>query len=286
MTGTVLDACLCLLLVSAAAVTVASVPDQTPQRDRADAAATSLSTTASFEYSLAPGARRADPEFATFERTSGPTFTRHARGSLAALLARAAVRTVHVGGESVTYAAADFRSKAAGATRAALPPATQVVVRWEPYPGSHVARRFVVGPRPPATADVNAATVRAPSGVSPPSTAASVARRQGFRGLSRVVAGATVAGLVPPERTRLALSQDPPVRTLVRYRYRRLAELYGTDVDDELADGEARAANGKLTAAATGEVESDLRREFDSPEAAAGSLDIGTVEIVVRTWSP
>lgn len=285
MTGSVLDACLCLLLVSAAAVTVATVPEQSQGLDRADAAASTLSTTATFEYSLAPGARRADPDLVTFQRTAGPTFTREARGSLASLLARAAVRTVRVNGNPVTHVAADFERETVAATRDALPVRTQVVVRWRPYRGAHVARQFTIGPRPPADTEVNAATVRVPSGVSTPENASSVARRRGFAGLSSTVARALVTGLVPPEKARLALAADPPTSTLMEYRYRRLAALYGTNVSAELDEGDARAANRKLSAAAADEVEADLRREFDGPEDAARSLDPDTVRIVVRTWS-
>jgi hypothetical protein len=287
MTDTVLDACLCLLLVSAAAVTVVTVPGPSDpaETNRADAVAESLAATTTVQYTLAPGARRADPDLATFERTSGPAFRRRARGSFVSLLARAAVRTVRVQGAPVTYAAADFQRRVVGATRAALPPRTQVVVRWEPYPGSHISRRFTVGPAPPGDADVNAATVRAPSGTGVLNDPVPVARERGFAGLSELVAGSFVAGLVPPAQARVALAGDPPVSTLMRYRYRRLAGRYGTTVDDSLEDGDVEQVNRDLTLAASDEVEADLRTAFDSPEAASRTLDLGTVDVVVRTWS-
>lgn len=285
MTASALDACLCLLLVSAAAVTVASVPDASPERDRADAVAESLTSTAAFEYTLAPGATRADESLATFERTAGPEFRRDAHGSLSTLLARAAVRTVRVDGDPVTNAAADFAHETRNATSGSLPARTQVVVRWRPYPGAHLGREFAVGPSPPRGADVNAATVRVPGPVSNPERAELVARRKGFDGLSAAVAGSLVDGLLPPAQTRLALAGDPPVSTLMRYRYRRFAALYEVDVDDAIARGDTRAANDRLAAAMADRVEADLRASFDAPTEAADHLALGRVDVVVRTWS-
>lgn len=285
MTASALDACLCLLLVSAAAVTVASVPDGSPERDRADAVAESLTSTAAFQYTLAPGARRADESLATFERRAGPEFRRHAHGSLSTLLARAAVRTVRVDGDPVTHAGDDFAGKARNATRGSLPIRTQVVVRWRPYPGAHLGREFAVGPSPPRGADVNAATIRIPGPVSTPERAELVARREGFEGLAASVSDALVDGLLPRAQTRLALAGDPPVSTLMRYRYRRFAALYGVDVDDALDRGDARAANDRLAAAMADRVEADLRASFDEPTEAADHIALGRVDVVVRTWS-
>lgn len=285
MTASALDACLCLLLVSAAAVTVASVPDAPREQDRADAVAESLAATAAFEYTLAPGAVRADESLISFERTRGPEFRRYARGSLSALLARAAVRTVRVDGKPVTHAGVDFARKARDETRTSLPGRAQVVVRWRPYPGAHLGREFAVGPSPPRDADVNAATVRVPGSVSNPADAERVARHDGFDGLATAVATSLVDGLLPPDQTRLALAGDAPVSTLMRYRYRRFAALYGVDVADLLAHGDTRATNDRLAAAMADHVESDLRASFDSPSQAADHIALGRVDVVVRTWS-
>lgn len=285
MTATVLDACLCLLLVSAAAVTVASVPTPDVGVDRADSAADTLAATTSFNYTLSPGARRADPELASFDRTHGQAFTRHSRGSLASLLGRAAVRTARIDGELPTHTATDFAAKAHGATRAALPPKTQVVVSWRPYPGAHLGQTVSIGPTPPADADVNAALVRVPSGFAPPERASRIAERSGFGGLSRTIASSLVEGLVPPSQARIALAGDPPVSTLMRYRYRRLAQLYGATVSEPLARGDLHTVNRRLEAHIAARVEADLRSQYDSPTRAARHLGLGTVELSVRTWS-
>lgn len=285
MSGSALDAILCLLLVSAAAVTVAGVPAHSPEPDRADGIAESLASTVAFDYTLAPGANQADQTLVQFDRTSGPEFRRRAHGSLSTLLARVAVRTVRVDGDPVTHAADDFALNVRNATRATLPAHTQVVVRWRPYPDSHLGRRFVIGAKPPHDADVNAATVRAPSGVPRATNADRAARRDGYAGLADVVANALVDGLLPPAQTRLALAGDPPASTLIRYRYRRFAELYGIDVSDPLARGDTKTANDRLAAAVADRVEADLRESFDSPIEAATHLDLGTVDVVVRTWS-
>lgn len=284
MTSTTLDVCLCLLLISGAAVTVASVAPPEADPDRADAVADSLAATTTVEYSLSPGAAKADPALATFDRTEGPEFQRTAHGTLASLLGRATIRTVRVDGEPLTHAGDDFQAQVAAATMAALPPRTQIVVEWRPYTGAHLGRRLALGPTPPPTADVHAATVRVPSGMAAPANATSVAREEGFDGLSNAVAAAVIGGLLPPKRTRLALAGDAPVDTLVRYRYRRVAAVYGANVSTSLQRGDTRAANAKLTDAAAPRIETELRAAFDSPTAAARGLDLGSVDVVVRTW--
>lgn len=287
MTATALDACLCVLLVSAAAVTVVGVPERSPPRDRADNVAESLAATVELEYVLAPVEPRAEasPGREAVDRTGNPALRRRTRGSLVSLLGRAAVRTVRFEGDPVTRTAADFAAAVRNATRSSLPVRSQVVVRWRPYPGSHLRRRFVVGPTPPPDADVNAATVRVPSGFDGPPNAARVARQRGFDGLSRAVADRLVRGLFPPEQARFALAGDPPTSSLMRRRYRRAAALYGTSVSEPLSTGDVGAANERLAAAAAPRVEADLRASFDSPGEAAASLELGGVRVVVRTWS-
>lgn len=286
MTGTVVDALLCLLLVSAAAVTVATVPETPASEARADeTAATLAATTASVNYSLAPGARRADPALAEFSRTSGPEFERHSHGTLASLLADATVRGVRVGGEQLTHAADGFRAAVREETLTVLPPRTQVVVRWEPYPGSHLGRTVTVGPSPPDGVDVRAARHTVPSGFPPVDTVDERSPTGGYRGLARPVAAALVRGLFPPDQAELALAGDEPVSELMRYRYRRAAALYDVDVAEPLARDDAREANRRLVAGMTDRVAADLRREFDAPGAAADSLSLDEVTVVVRTWS-
>lgn len=283
MTSAALDACLCLLLISAAAVTVTSVPapSASGETDRADAVAETLTaTTAEVPYTLRPVPGSDD------DRT--PEFERVAHGTLASLLADAAVRTVRVDGEALTGTNADFADAVRETVSERLPPRTRVVVRWQPIPGSHLGRQFSVGPAPPADADVHAETVRAASGVPAPtaSNASAAARAGGYDGLARLVSNSLVSGLFPPDKGRLALGDDAPVDDLVRHRYRRASEQYAVETAGEIERKRTRAANRKIAAAMADRVADDLRNASDSPSGAAESLRIDTVEISVRTWSP
>lgn len=298
MTSAVLDVALCLLLVSAAAVTLVTVPDAVDgdvDGDRADAVATTLTTsTATVNYSLAAGARRADDDLVAFPTTSGPEFERSTHGTLAGLLADAAVGTVTVADGPLTHTDDEFRDAVRERVeRDVADDGVQLIVRWEPYRGSHVDSRLAAGPSPPPSATVHAATVSVPSGL--PSTrddARSAAAKSGYEGVARVVAERVVAGLFPPDDLRFALRGDYPVSRFAEYRYRRAGEAYGVDVDggesgSDGGDGEIRPtdANDRLTDAVADAVERDLRTTFDSPEEAATSVRVAEVRIVVRTWS-
>lgn len=282
MTSAALDTCICLLLVSAAAITVTSVPAPSADgnADRADAVAETLTAeTADVAYRLRP-----TPDSAG-ELEMNAEYARVGHGTLASLLADAAVRTVRIDGEPLTGTNEGFAAAVRETVAERLPDRTRVVVRWEPYPGSHVGRTFAVGPTPPPDADVNAATVRAPSGVERPD-AARAASAGGYRRLGRVVAESLVNGLLPPEKGRLALGDDAPVRGLVRHRYRRASTAYGVETDETIELGDTQAANNRIAAAMVERVAEELRRGTETPTRAVESLELDTVEISVRTWSP
>lgn len=281
MTSAALDAGLCLLLISAAAITVTSAPapSATAESDRADAVAETLTaTTAEVTYRLDPGPGT--------DADGNPEYERVAHGTLASLLADAAVRTVHVDGEAVTGTNEGFATAVQEAVGERLPDRTRVVVRWEPTPDSHVGRQFAVGPTPPPNADVNAETVRAPSGVGAPENATSVANEGGVEGLAWIVADSLVDGVLPPERGRLALGGDAPVDDLVRYRYRQIGDHYNVDTRDAIEQGDTHSANRQIARGMADRVAEDLRNGPADPDAAAASLELDTVEISVRTWSP
>ncbi|WP_157972643.1 DUF7284 family protein [Haloprofundus halophilus] len=287
MTSSVLDAALCLLLVSAAAVTLVDVPSSHGSSDAgASRTVKTLSTsTAEVEYSLATGARRADdPE--RFPATDGPAFDRHAHGTLAQLLAESTLATPAVGGERPTHAGTDFRRRVRAAVGRSLPPRTHVVAEWRPHPGSSIAGTATVGERPPPSADVHVAVLSVPTGTEVDDDAA--ARRamdDGFAGVATVVSERLVRTWFPPRRTRLALDDDYPTSALVRYRYRRTAELAGATLPPTLNRSTVPAANARLVSALEPRVEADLRERFDSPAAAAVSLSGGAVRITVQRWS-
>lgn len=290
MTSTVVDVGLCLLLISAAAVTVASVPEAGMPEDRADEVATTIATTtATVNYSLRrPPGERSGATGRPGERASGPSavdLERTAHGSLATLLARATVGTVRVHGAPPTRTAAGFAAAVRAATLAVLPPRTRVVVRWRPYPGAHLGRTFVVGPEPPPYVTVHAATVSVPSGVPGANQEVTSAAARGFDPLANRLAARIVAGLFPARQLGHALAGDYPGNALAENRYRQWADAYGVVLGDTLERGDVDAANRRLAEGLSEQVERDLADRYDSPTAATARLRLGSVRIVVRTWS-
>ena len=283
MTSAALDAGLCLLLISAAAVTVTSAP--TPAvavgDDRADAVAETLTAvTADVPYTLRPvpnGGGNVD---------ANPEYERVAHGTLASLLADAAVGTVRVDGDALTGTTERFATAVRATVAERLPGRTRVVVRWQPFPGAHLGREFAVGPTPPADADVHAATVHAPSGVDSPRNASRAASGGGFTRLGSVVADSIVAGILPPAKGRLALGDDAPLDDIVRHRYRRVSDRYGVETASAIGRGDTHAANRRIAAVMARRVATDLRTTAETPTDAVESLELPTVEISVRTWSP
>ncbi|SDM10669.1 hypothetical protein SAMN04487949_0872 [Halogranum gelatinilyticum] len=305
MTSAALDVGLCLLLVSASAVTLVTVPEATQPtgETEADAVATLLTTTtATVNYSLSPGARRADEAVVAFPTAEGPEFDRTARGTPATLLAEAAVGGVAVGGDRLTHTRDGLRAAVsqrvaaevergsrtgkAGRTETAV----QVVTRWQPHRGSQFRGCVTVGSSPPPDAAVHATRVTVPSGL-PSARSDAVDAAEGaeederFTAVATVVAERVVAGLFPADDLQLALRGDYPVSRFAEYRYRRMGRLFGVDVVGRDGEIHPEAANERLTDAVARAVEYDLRQAYDTPEAAAADVRVDEVTVVVRTWS-
>lgn len=296
MTSTALDAALCLLLVSAGAVAVSTAPGDAGSTvvggsASADAAAeTVATTTATVNYTLTPGE---GTSVESGPAANGPTgsasaLRRTAHGTLAALLADAALGRVTVGGRRLARARKDLASGVRAAVRAAVGGAhTQVRAVWSPYPGAPVRGRMTVGERPPPGADVRAATVVAASGAPPGASVTHGASDRSYGTVARRVAALTVGTLFPPTATRFALGADYPAPALARRRYARAARATGAaGVRGAARRGEVRAANRRLAAALEPRIERDLRRRFETPAAAGRAVAVGRVRIVVRRWSP
>lgn len=289
--STTLDVALALLLLSAAVVVLAGISAPQPVTgDAADETAEVVAgSTATVNYSLSPGARAADESLVAFPVEEGPEFRRTAHGTLADLVAEAAVGDATVDGEEVTRADDGFERAVGNVTASALATTTadaQVRAVWRPYPGSPVAGRVAFGASPPRTATVHAATLTTPSGMPRArERAIGAADRRGYAGVAIVLANATVAGLFPPDAMGLALRGDYPVSALSRYRYRRAAALLGVTVEGPLAAGSPEAANRRLASALADRFERDLRERYPTPEAAARNASVGRVTITVRTWS-
>lgn len=275
--STVADVAVFFLLLSAAVGTLAleaHPPALAGEAGRAAATADALATTTvTIEGRSAAGAAG-----------SGPTL----HGTPAGLLARAAVRSATAGGRALFLdrpavdAALEAEARRIAARRA---PRTRVRAVWMPYPDAVLAGRVAVGPEPPATADTDAAVVRVPLGIDAArrTDPRRAAERDGFRGVARIVARTVVRRAFPPARTRRALLDD---RERVRRRYRRAASALDADLGEALAAADAERANRRLAAALAERVERDLRARYDRPGAAADALELDSVRVVVRTWSP
>ncbi|WP_396610431.1 hypothetical protein ACH9L7_09230 [Haloferax sp. S1W] len=291
MTDLVLDVTLCLLLVSASVgVVVTADEGRLAGADTsldADGIATSLSTsTATVHYDLEPGVNAADPSLLDDGGVDARELDRTAHGSLAGLLSRATLGAVSVDGVRLTHARDDMRRTVADRVASELPArGVNVAIRWTPYPGAPIQATDSLGPRPPETATVHAASLRVPSGFPSAREDALAASDDGFDAVARVVANRTVAGLFPPELARLALHGDEPVSTLMAHRYERAGVLLNASVEPEVANAETRAANADLEAALAPRLEADMRAEYDTPRDAAQAVSVGHVDIVVRTWS-
>ena len=284
--STLVDAAAFLLLVSAAVGTLA-LPAVAPERPpAAGVSADRLSTvTANPHYSLAPGARAANESLVAFEHTEGPEFDRVAHGSVASLLADAAVGNVSIDGRQVTRTGDGFERAVRAAARDATVRRVRIVAVWTPYPGAPVRGTLAAGPRPPADAQVGVRTLAVDSGVTAARERAhAAARTDGYDGVSRVVARATVRGLFPPGEMRLAIRGDYPVSALARYRYLRAGRLLNADVRSPVDASEPHRANERLSRALATRIERDMRSRFETPEAAARAVRTGEVRIVVRRW--
>ncbi|WP_135819828.1 DUF7284 family protein [Halostella litorea] len=270
----VVDAALCLLLVTGAVATLAYLPaDPGPSRaNAADETADALgASTERVNYTLT---------------VDGRELERSAQGTLAELLADAAVANATAWGRPISPASAAYVDRATAAVAAAVArPNASVAVRatWEPYPGSPVRGAVSAGDPPPQGADVHVATLRVPSG-GPPGAAAEPTG-DGYRSVARATATGVVATLFPPATTALSLS-DPATAPLTAARYDRIDGALGT-VAVGPGPGTRRdvaRANGRLADALTEQFARDFEAGFESPHAAASAVAVGEVRIVVRVW--
>ncbi len=295
--STAVDVTLAALVVSGALVVLVTVDPVVPAdhgTDNADESAELLgATTASVNYTLAPGARHADVEgYVNVDERSGPNFYRRAHGSVAGLLARATVRDASLSGDGewreLTRTHEDFERGVREVVRETLVGTgadVQVRATWRPYRGAPLAGGVTVGEAPPPGVTVHAATTRVSAPVPAARPRATAAAEEGYGAVATVVADHTVRGLFDPESAWLGLRGDEPVSTLLVYRYRRTADLLDTGLDGNLDRYAVGAANEELSTALAERFETDMRRRFETPAAAARTVSTGVVVVTVRTWS-
>lgn len=289
--STVVDTTVFLLLLGGAVSTLVVgtgvVNTPTTGEDPADETAEQLmTTTATIEYELTPTNNRTDG--IDYSETSGQ-FDRTAHGTTAGLLATAAHSAASMDSKRLTPASAGFERAVQNETRHRVrrhDSAVAVTAMWEPYEDAPLRGQVYVGPKPPATADVRAASVTVDSGFESVRTEArEAAAENGTNGVARVVARTIIAGLFRPEETRVALRGDTPVDTLTAHRYRRVARLSDSRYLD-IRESSVRTLNDQLVDALADRLARDMRQRFSSPEAAGRAVSTGKTRIVVRTWSP
>lgn len=279
--STVLDVCLFCLLVGGAVAALATLPAPDDRRsgDRADETATALGrTTAAVEYELRP------PEDAGLDAG----LERSDHGTVAGLLARAAVANATLDGDRLDPSRRAFVASVADRTAGLLPtlvPDANVGVTavWRPYEGAPLSGRVHAGGRPPGTVDVHAATLSVPSGTPVDPAALDDARTH--EAVARAVAAAAIRGPYPAASSRRTLRSDGAPGAIAAGRYAHLASVLGVDVDGPLDAGRAGRVNERLIAALADRLAGDLRERFADPAAAKAAVRVGSVTVVVRTWS-
>jgi hypothetical protein len=275
--STVVDVSVFLLLVGAAVFSVATAADASADdtvsitADRDEATVETLATTtATVQYDLGVDDRTGEP----IERA------RH--GTLAELLADAAVANATVDGAPLSPYAVGFVDAVEATVSPLLDGRTQVAATWRPIPGSTLAGQVRLGPDPPTDSTVHAATLTVDSGIPPTSDRARSASVGGYGHVADVVARGTVDGLFPPRRTRVALDGDGADAVVAREQFASMRSAYDSETTFEAGVEPARA---DLTAAVSNRTTRTLASQFETPRAAAAAVRTGSVHIVVRTWS-
>jgi D-alanyl-D-alanine dipeptidase len=271
----VVDVALFLLLVSAAAFSVvtATAAEATPTepvaRDEATVE-TLATTTATVRYDLGADSR------------TNETITRVTHGTLAELLAEAAVAAVAVDGERSSPYASGFVGAVHDVVQPVLNRRTQVVATWTPYPHSTLAGRVRIGPSPPPDATVHAATLDVDSGYPASRPASGEPATTGYAAVADTVATQVVDGQFPSRETAVALDGGGSDATVIRTRFASMRSAYGVNTSLE---ADVTAARTDLTGAMSTRIRAELQREFASPGDAAAAVRIDRVTILVRTWS-
>jgi hypothetical protein len=266
--STVLDVAVFLLLVSAAVGTLVLVDAPQEAESSADESVEIVaSSTLSVEYDI-----RGE--------------TRHAHGTVGALLGRAAVANATLDGTRVVRSGGTFRAAVANATRKRLPAPnrTRIHVRWRPYRGATVRGSVAVGPESPSGVDVHSATVSVPVPVPDSHGRASDRAGGGYDAVAEPVARAVAAGLLPDDRVDASVFRESPTAVASSRRFRAFADETDVAVAGPLSAGKIGQAHQRVVAGLTDMLGADLNGQFESPKAAAETVRTGRAHITVRRW--
>jgi len=300
--NTVVDVATALLFVGIAVLVLSTVDlSEAPEQERfdADRTATVLGTaTFDVSYSVEPTLEEAaeTSEAIQYERDEIRT-RRIAHGSMAAHLGDAAVGKLAIDSAQVSPTGKQYQSAVDERLQTQLAGSqfeTSVTAYWEPYRDASITGRATVGIEPPPDQDVRTSELTVSSGFEATRSEAirAVEDGGGYAAVAEIVAGAIIEGYLPVVKSKHALERHGSATLLTRYRYERLAALLDEVAVEEIrreierTDADPAEANEELTAGLAAELEPELRRQFESPLAAAQSVSTGRISITVRTWDP
>ena len=266
--STVLDVALFVLLVSAAVGTLTLAGPPTKADSSVDETADVLATsTLSVEYELRGQ-------------------TRHAHGTVGTMLAKAAVADATVRGRSLSGVNETFTETVRAETRGLLraPNRTQIVTRWSPYRDALLRGTLTIGPQPPDGVDVHSATLTVSVPVPASHERATTGAADGYEAVARPVATAVTDGLFPDNRVDASVFRESPTSIATSTRFRRIDHELDADVTAPLAGGSVGVAHDRVTTGLTDAFARELQARFDTPDAAAETVQTGTVHITVRRW--
>lgn len=273
--STVVDVTLCLLFVSAATLLLVGAPGEPPPTDRpVDETATQLaSTTATVEYTLDTGGESS--------RDRGWAGERSRHGTLAGLLARAAIANATLDGTPLAPESGTYPDAVAAEAAAVVPANTAVTATWRPYPRGPIGGTVTVGETPPPGTDTQVATLRVPLtdwGDTPPDDT------DGFDDLGAWLARPLVETAVPADRP--ATTRDPFVHDAIDHRATTLADT--SDVSTTVAAhlNRSEAATVVVVTSLSDRLAADLASRYETPERATAAMTPGTVWLVVERWEP
>ncbi len=258
--STVLDVSLGLLLMTAAIGVVVTQTTPAPPPDRAADTAT-LVATATESVTYTPG-----PPGAVYNHS------RHDHGTVARLLASAAIANASINGQPIAPAER-YERAVTGATKnilASVDGQVAITARWVPVTGGPITGQVRVGPRPPPDVDVHAARVV---------IAVNTQDWQTYHAnTTRAVAQATVDTMFPPTRVAPARVSPGEDRRIINTRYRAASETFGIDPARPTNATSAMWANQYLTVALAERL-TDANVTVSNRTAAPA-----TVEVIVYTW--
>lgn len=260
--STVFDVTLFLLIVSVALGMLVYLPadEQSTPELATDTASTLATSTESVSYTPAPPG------------TTAPMDERTEYGTVAQLLASATVATAEYNGEPLAPAPA-YTQAVSNATKNILPAigeSARIRASWEPAGTTAIHGELTVGPQPPATAEISAASITIPVGASVAGTAQNQA---GETALARSI----IAAMFPPNHVATALESTGDEATTVTARYQAAGSTLDVDLRPALQANDPSSANAMLARALAPQL---TPTGTIDPEAAPTE-----VTITVRTWS-